>query len=70
MPNKNSKKARRAAQGFGKEVSVERGFIVVHAETGHRIYLGHPEGVDEAEANRLAEGLAAPTKVVPVVSPE
>jgi hypothetical protein len=68
MPNKNSKKARRAAQGGGSAGKEEaRGFRVVSVETGKPIYLpAHPEGISEKEAKRLAEGLGDKAKVVTV----
>lgn len=68
MPNKNSKKARRAAMGGGgTAVKEERGFRVVSVETGKPIYLpSHSEGISQKEANRLAEALGDKAKVVTV----
>lgn len=65
MPNKNSKKARRAGQAKDGTTMVVRGYIVVSAATGRRVYLGHKEGVSKDEAQRLSDGLAAETRVVP-----
>jgi hypothetical protein len=66
MPNKNSKKARRAGQSQGTTTMTVRGYIVVSSATGRRIYLpSHPEGISEAEAKRLSDGLGVETKVVP-----
>lgn len=60
-----AKKGRNKKFAAAKEKILERGFIVVSVKTGRRVYLGHPEGVDEVEANRLSDGLAAETRVVP-----
>lgn len=59
------KKKRHAAAGANKGFVEERGFIVISAETGKRMYLGHPEGIGKSEAERLSNGLAAETRVVP-----
>lgn len=58
------KKKKHAAKGKETTIAV-RGYIVVSAATGKRIYLpAHPEGVSEQEANRLSDGLGVETKVV------
>lgn len=65
MPNKNSKKARRTGMSKDATTMTVRGHIVVSAATGRRVYLGHKEGVSQDEAQRLSDGLAAETRVVP-----
>jgi hypothetical protein len=60
------KKGRNKKFGSAKETKIERGFTVVD-ENGRRIYLSsHPEGVERVEAERLSNGLAGNTRVVPI----
>lgn len=66
MPNKNSKKARRAGASGGEAGEMPGGFTVVHAESGRPVYLSAANGISEAEAHRLSGGLVASTKVVPL----
>lgn len=52
----------------GKETKEkdERGFVVVN-DQGRRVYLSsHPEGISKADAERLSDGLAIETTVVPI----
>lgn len=61
-----AKKGRNKKFGSKETKKEERGFVVVN-DQGRRVYLSsHPEGVSEAEAKRLSDGLAIETSVVPI----
>lgn len=52
--------------GASKKVEVERGFTVVD-ERGRKVYLSsHPEGISEADAQALSDGLVIESRVVPI----
>lgn len=60
-----AKKKRHSPMGVSKAPVEVRGFTVVSASTGKRIYLPVPGGITEVEAKRLADGLVD-AKVVPI----
>lgn len=60
-------KKKKTSFGSMKTSEVERGYTIMRLDTGKRAYvISHPDGLPKDEAERLSEGLAIETKVVPI----